>query len=386
MKRRLLIAALAAVAVALAGCSSQSVGDQHKGDTSASAGSLSASGENPNAVGEAKKLVSDSLAAKSGFTPPSGGPKAQKPDAHIVYVASDLTNGGINAVGQGIAEASKIIGWTVTTLDGKASAQGRTEALSQAIAMKPAGIILGGFDAKEQAAIIQQATAAKIPVVSWHAGPQVGPISDAGVFANVTTDPLVVSKIAAAYAVADSNGTAGVQIFTDSQYEIAVAKAKEIEKDIKSCASCTVLSYDDSPIADANSRMPSLIATSLQQHGSKLTYLIGINGNYCGGAQSALQAAGISGDGPPKCVAAGDGDSAEFQRIRSHQFQSATVAEPVLLQGWQLVDELNRAMAGAQWSGFVAMPGLITADNVPSGELFDPASGYRDVYKANWGK
>ncbi|HBY22265.1 MAG TPA: sugar ABC transporter substrate-binding protein, partial [Propionibacteriaceae bacterium] len=149
---------------------------------------------------------------------------------------------------------------------------------------------------------------------------------------------------------------------------------------------CSVLAYENSPIAEADSRMPSLVAGELQQFGSKLTYLMGINGNYFGGAQSALRAAKIPGDGPPKTVAAGDGDAAEFQRIRNHDYQAATVAEPVLLQGWQLVDELNRAFAGQAASGFVAKPGLIVAANVPSGGTFDPPSGYRDVYKKNWGK
>ena len=132
--------------------------------------------------------------------------------------------------------------------------------------------------------------------------------------------------------------------------------------------------------------MPWLISTLLQANGDKLTSLLAINGNYFGGAQQALRDAGKDPAGPPKSVAAGDGDSAEFQRIRNVDYQAATVAEPLLLQGWQLVDEINRALAGQDPSGFVAAPGLVTKDNVPSGDLFDPASGYRDVYKKVWGK
>ena len=53
---------------------------------------------------------------------------------------------------------------------------------------------------------------------------------------------------------------------------------------------------------------------------------------------------------------------------------------------WQLVDEVNRKLAGEDPSGFVAAPGLITKENVPSGDVFDPSSGFRDVYKKVWGK
>lgn len=389
--RKALAAGIGLVALSLAACSSGSVGAANSASapaagTTAAASASAAASKNPNIVAESQAIVDKALGGGEGFTPPTGGPKAQKAGATIVYVASDLTNGGINAVGEGVKEAAKAIGWEVTVLDGKASVSGRTEALSQAIALNPAGIILGGFDAKEQASVIKKATDAKIPVVSWHGGPKAGPLTDVGVFANVTTDAIQVSKLAAAYVVADSKGTAGVVLYTDRQYDIAVAKSDAMKSYIEQCEGCSVLAYENSPIAEADQRMPSLVASELQQFGSKLTYLMGINGNYFGGAQAALRAAKVPGEGPPKAVAAGDGDAAEFQRIRNKDYHSATVAEPVYLQGWQLVDELNRALAGEQPSGFIPQPGLITAANVPTSGVFDPPSKYRDVYKANWGK
>lgn len=335
-------------------------------------------------VEASKKIVEDSLTASAGFTPPSTGPAAQQGGARIAFVGSDLTNGGINTVSQGVTEAAAVIGWTVDVYDGKATAQGRTDAMNQAIASQPAAIVVGGFDATEQAASIKQATDSGIPVVGWHAGAANGPGN--GLFTNVSTDPLDVSQLAAAYAVADSDGTAGVAIFTDGQYDIAVLKADAMEAYIEACEGCSVLTYEDSPIAEADQRMPGLISNLLQENGDDLTYLLAINGNYFGGAQQALRAAGTDPAGTPKSVAAGDGDSAEFQRIRSVDYQAATVAEPLVLQGWQLVDEINRALAGEADSGFIPAPGLITKANVPSGDVFDPASGYRDVYKGVWGK
>lgn len=335
-------------------------------------------------VTEAKTLVRNSLAASAGFTPPSTGPKAQAPGATIAYVAADLTNGGVRAVSVGVQEAASRIGWKVAVIDGRASAQGRTDALTKAMTMKPAGIVLGGFDAAEQSTVIEQATDLKIPVVGWHAGAKPGPDPASGLFTNITTDPLEVSRIAADFAIADSDGTAGVAVFTDSQYEIAVKKADAIKAEIQRCSGCSVLEYEDSPIAEVDTRMPGLVSALLQKNGARLTYLLAINGNYFGGARSALKTAGKPGAGPPKSVAAGDGDAAEFQRIRAVDYQAATVAEPLYLQGWQLVDELNRAIAGQPASSFVAKPGLVTKANVPTGDVFDPASGYREVYAKVW--
>lgn len=336
-------------------------------------------------VATAKAFVTAQLSGAGGFDGPAEGPKAIGPGT-IAFIQADATNGGVNGVGDGVKEAAAAIGWELKVYDGKASAQGRTEALNAAIAEKPAGIILGGFDAAEQKDAIKTATDQKIPVVGWHAGATPGPIADAGLFSNVTTDPLEVSKIAAYYAIADSDGKAGVVILTDTQYEIAVKKADTMQEIIKQCATCEVLSYENTPIAEADAKMPALVASLLQKHGDKLTYMLAINGNYYGGSAPALKDAGKDPAGPPKQIAAGDGDSAEFKRIRDVNYQTATVAEPLFLQGWQLVDELNRALSGAPASGYLAPPGLVTKANIGAGDVFDPKSDYRANYKKIWGK
>ncbi len=104
----------------------------------------------------------------------------------------------------------------------------------------------------------------------------------------------------------------------------------------------------------------------------------------------ALAAAGIAGDGAPKAVAAGDGSEGAYQRIRAAQYQAVTVAEPLNLQGWQLVDELNRAMQGEPPSGYVSPLHVVTAANIgfDGGDknIFDPGNGYREAYAAIWGK
>jgi len=94
--------------------------------------------------------------------------------------------------------------------------------------------------------------------------------------------------------------------------------------------------------------------------------------------------AGRRGDDPPFAIGAGDGDASDLERIRAGDHQMASVAEPLYLQGWQIVDELNRARAGQPPSGYVAPPRLITRDDVPEGVVFDPPSGYRANYRRIW--
>ena len=284
---------------------------------------------------------------------PTSGPKAAA-GKKIVFVAADLKNGGILGASEGVKEAAAAAGWTVTVIDGQGSVSGRTAAMNQALTLKPDGIVAGGFDTKEQQVAFDAAAKSGAIVVGWHSGTRPGPEPEAGIFANVTTSPQEVSDTAAYEAIADSKGKAGVVIFTNSQYEIAVFKAKAMEAAIKKCGGCTVLEYVDSPIAESSQRMPQLTTTLLQKYGDKWTYSLAINDLYFDFMGPSLAAAGKQGDGPPKAISAGDGSESAFQRIRAKQYQMGAVPEPLNEQGWQLVDELNRGFNKAPWSGFIS--------------------------------
>jgi ribose transport system substrate-binding protein len=328
-----------------------------------------------------------SFAQDTAFDGPTTGPVAAEGKT-IVVLAGDLKNGGILGVTTGVEEAAAKIGWTVRVLDGAGSVQGRTAAFGQAMALQPDGIIINGFDAVEQQAAIDGIVAASIPMVAWHSGPQIGCDIPNGIFANVSTDAMTVSETAAKWAIEDGAGKVGVIIFTDSTYEIAIAKADRIKETIEAMGG-TVLEYVDTPIADTSSRMGPLTTSLLQKYGVAWTHSLAINDLYFDFMGPALAAAGIEGTANPKAGSAGDGSEAAFQRIRSGQYQAITVAEPLNLQGWQLVDEMNRAISGEACSGYITAPALVTAEGLAaSGDSnqFDPQNGYREAYAAIWGK
>lgn len=337
----------------------------------------------------AKQKVATATAPKNQWDGPTTGPKAV-PGKTLVFVAADMKNGGILGVSKGVEEAGKAIGWSVRVIDGQGSISGRTAAMNQALALKPSGIVVGGFDTTEQKVAFEAAAKSGIPLVGWHSGEQPGPNPAAGLFANVTTTADDVSEAAALWAVADSGGKAGVVIFTDSQYAIAVYKAKAMEAVIRRCGGCTVLSYEDSPISESSTRMPQLTTSLLQRFGDKWTHSLAINDLYFDFMGPSLQAAGKKGDGTPRAVSAGDGSEAAYQRIRAKRYQAGTVPEPLNMQGWQIVDEVNRALAKQPWSGYVPKVHLVVASNVGKdggpNNLFDPENGYRDRYKAIWGR
>src|SRR5271169_566977 len=322
-------------------------------------------------MSKAKAYIATVTAPVTEWTGPTTGPKAQ-PKKLVIYVSTDQRNGGAQGAGDGAAEAAKALGWDFRIMDGQGSVPAHTSALTQAIALKPAGLILGGIDAKEQQPVVEQAAAQGIKIVGWHAGPKAGVLDDIPqVFANVTTDPLEVAKASGLYAV-------------------ATAKTNAEKAAVEGCRGCKVLSVEDTPIADLSNRMGQLTTSLLSKYGKAWTYSIAVNDLYFDFSAPALTSAGIDpATGAPEQISAGDGSVPAFQRIRDKQYQIATVAEPLHLQGWQLIDELNRAFAGDKPSGYVPPVHLFTPDNIEKDggaqNIFDPGNGYKDHYKKIWG-
>jgi ribose transport system substrate-binding protein len=283
------------------------------------------------------------------------------------------------------------MGWKVKVIDGGGSTANNLSAFRQALALKPAGIMVSSFDPKAAEPEFAKAKAAGIPVVANHTGFTPGPQSEApDLFTNVTSDPATIATIAADCAIVASDGTAGVTIAScGTEVSICVTKEDTMESEIEKCSGCSVLAKNYYPFEDATQREGGIAAADYQKFGKKLTFMLSVNDIYWDAAIPALKALGVGPGGPPLMIAAGDGSPAAFKRIREGQFQIATVAEPLNEHGWQMADELNRALAGDQPSGYVTYPHITTIENVNAeggqDNTYDPSNGYREAYKKVWG-
>jgi ribose transport system substrate-binding protein len=338
----------------------------------------------PISVAEAKAAVARAAERAARWSGPVDGPAAANGKT-VVLVAENLHNGGIVGVAQGVREAAERIGWIVKVIDAGGNPAGRAKALADALAARPDGLVFAGADAQENRAALQPFRAAGIPVVGWHAGPTPGPIAGTPVAMNITTDPLEVARVTAMAAIAQSDGRAGVVVFTDANFRIAMAKAEAMADIIRACGGCKLLGVQELAIAEAGKRMPQVTRELLERHGTRWTYALAINDIYFDHAMPVLIG---SGGQHLSLLSAGDGSAPAFQRIQTRTFQSGTVAEPLVLQGWQAVDELNRLFRNAPVSGFVAPVHLVTPDNVrfDGGQQlrYDPDNGYRDAYVRIW--
>ena len=337
-------------------------------------------------IEDARQAIASASSRSPAWTGPTAGPSA-KPGKTIAVLAEDLRNGGVLGVAQGIREAAREIGWKVRIVDAGGTAAGRSRAVADALASRPDGLVICGSDAHELEAALRSANGRLPPVVGWHAGPIPGAISGTSVAMNVTTDPIAVARTTALAAVAQSLGRAGVVVFTDSRFAIATAKAQAMAEVIRQCSGCRLLEVRDVAISESAARMPAVTRELLAAHGPRWTHALAINDIYFDYAVPVFIESGLA-NGAISLLSAGDGSAAAFMRIRARTFQTGTVAEPLNMQGWQVVDELNRLLAGQPVSGFIAPVHLVSGDNISSDGgsrfVYDPDNGYRDSYLRIW--
>jgi len=375
----LAVAALLAVAAtALVGCER----GVSVGTGSSSAGPPKAGCPAP--LARARADVRQAEKTNASWNGPTSGPAAVSRKT-IVYVAQTMTNPGVAGAAKGVIEAAKVIGWRVRVIDGQGTPVGIQAAFSQAIDLRPSGIVIGGFDPGLASQQMARAHAAHIPLIGWHAVASPGPSKTPMLFSNITTSVVDVARISADWVIAESNGNAGAVVFTDDSIPFAKNKSKLIKNELATCPSVKLLATENIPIPDAGSRTPQEVSSLLARFQGQWTYSVAINDLYFADAAPALRAAGRQGNGAPFNIGAGDGDPSAFQRVNSKQFQAATVPEPLSEQGWQIVDEFNRAFSGQSASGYVSPVHITTAANSNGARTWDP-SGYRAAYRKIWGK
>ena len=332
-------------------------------------------------------LVAASALAQGALPTPPAGPLAQ-PAKNVVFIASDFKNGGVMGVYRGFEEASKKLGWQIRLEDGRGQRATQAALLTQVLAARPHGLVFGGFEPDDFAEQVALAKQRRIILLGWHAAQDPGPSKD--LFVNVSTRPVDVAALAAEYVIQHARARqrpVGVVIFNDHQYAVANAKTEAMKKTIQACPGyqgCEVLAVENVLISQAATAMPVLVPKLLAAHGAAWTYSLAINDVYFDEINYPLL---LAKRADILNVSAGDGSTKALGRIGAGVSQQvATVAEPLKMQGYQLADELNRALAGVPPSGFQSQPILVTTELLKasgSGGI-EASLGFEAAYSAIW--
>jgi ribose transport system substrate-binding protein len=308
-------------------------------------------------------------------------------------LAGDLRNGGVLGVVIGIEQACHALDWELTVFDVSRSklsehGEGFSDGYRRAFALRPDGLVLvsGNIEQPYHTGNLARAERLGIPVVGWHVAPAPGPVPGSPVIVNVTTASQAVAEAAAALVIpAPNEPRAGVVVFTDTSIDFARHKSDQMIAVLQGCDRCTVLSVEDIPLTQTATLVPPAVRRLLSTYGRRWTHSLAINDLYYDDAIRDL----VASDGPPpRNISAGDGSPAALLRIRHRSFQYASVAEPLLHQGWQLVDELHRVIRGQPPSGYVNPAYVVTQDTVArlvsTDGFLEPPLPYRDDYRRLW--
>jgi ribose transport system substrate-binding protein len=326
---------------------------------------------------------------------PTEGPKAE-PGVKAVFIPTDAKNALSLSWAQNVDAAGDKIGWDVTVIDGKGTADGWTAALTQAIALDPA-VIIYSADAPTLKDLNKQANEMGIPIVGIHGTALPGPDAEVGMYTNITTDPRDIAAAMAEYIIADSCGTAKAIIEYDSNYQIATMKGETMKEVFEKCTTCELLEYVNSPLSELETRQPQLCSNWANKYG-KGWYAMTIYDGVWDFCVPALQAAGL-GPTDVKLVAS-DGTLQGYERIKNGEYQVATVPEPSEMFAYIALDEAIRAVSGMEptygldegmWTQpvFIHFKDPARGDNLATEggdqNQFFPTNDYVNRYMTQWG-
>ena len=337
-----------------------------------------------DAVAAAKAAVARYAGPQTKWEGPTSAPKVEK-GMKVVYLSGDEQNDISHEYGEYMKQAGAKIGWNVTIIDGKGSPTSWLAAFNQAIALKPQGIAIFA-DAASLKDRIAAANAQGISVVGLHAAGLPGPAPDLGLFVNIQEDPRQIGAAQADWAIAHSDGKARVVVLTHNEYKIAEVKSDATRDQILKCTTCKLLDYVNSPASEAAQRMPQLTTSWVQRFGVPL-YVTSVGDNDFDFAVPVLRTGGVKKT--DVMLIGADGNRSAYDRIRKGEYQAVTVSEPIELQAYQAIDELNRAFHKLPPSGFVQAPYLVTKENVDkeggNKNMFIPSNDYKAHYLSLWG-
>jgi ribose transport system substrate-binding protein len=321
------------------------------------------------------------LFTTSAFALPDDGPLAQT-HKKILFVASNLRNGGVKSISESFTQAAQELKWQVDIVDCAGKKSCVLNSLKKSLDKIPDGIILGGFDGADFRDTLKKAHKKGAKVVGWHASGKPGVTED--MFVNVSTDPVDVAQAAAAQLANYGKKNGGVIILTDRDYSIATTKTLAMKRAVEAMPNFKLIAVEDLPISQVDKEINHLVKAWNQRYGKSWTHTLAINDLYFDNMAESLRA--IHRDDIVG-IGAGDGSLEAINRVSSVKSQQlVTIAEPLQTQGWQMADEMNRAFAGEPPSGYKTEILIISKkymDELKTGNIEENIP-YRETYTKIW--
>lgn len=333
------VAGLTTVAAAACGSSSHSSSGGASPSSAANAAASSSGGASAE-VAAAQQVV-----AKWSQAPTSIGitvPLKSAPPAGKTLVWMQCALAQCTQIGQGIAAATKAVGWTdkVITYD-SANPATLVAGMKTALQYSPVAVVNSGLPESVWDSVVPQYEAAHVPIVTMDAGPETLP-SD--VIANLygSQDINSQGQIIANWFIADSNGQGKALLVDVPAFPVLHAFAQSFSSSVsQGCKACAVTTLS-APIAAVEAGQLNGLITSALRKDPSTKYLIVVDGAFIDTLPSSLSAAGLTGS----VKIAGAWGDAVTETLTKQGTMDAFTGFATEYHGWQAVDAISRHLEG----------------------------------------
>jgi ribose transport system substrate-binding protein len=345
MRLRISGLAVAALTVALAGCSSSTRAADH-GTTSLSA-PTPATG---SVVAQAKAHLGTNYAGTdrplpaSAPTPPKG--------LNVWVIACSMSAEGCSDPAKGFADAAKALGWSTHLVDGKLDPGTYNGAVRDAIAAKANAIVLVSVDCALTKASLQAAKSAGILVgglygldcddtyagghsklfdfeIKYDHGQSYGQ------YMTNTYAPSIAD-----YVIAKTDGHANVIAMRENDVAIVRHIGDAFVARMQQCSSCKLTSVEFTGADFTSGKLQAKVQTELTRNPAANVVFAPYDASVTLGIAAGVKAAGRDRS---VLLTGGEGLTPNIQMIRSGSGQDFAAGAPARWAGWATADELIRA-------------------------------------------
>jgi ABC-type sugar transport system substrate-binding protein len=370
----------AALVLVLASCTA---GSSPSPSASQAAASTAPSPSAVDCMTEANARVAAARAPLHFVLPTDPVDMAKNKGKTIWDIAPTLSNEIQSAVADGVTAAVKAAGMNVKVWDGKNAVPTENEGVNQAVAQHADGIILQSVSPALIQGPLAAAKAAGIPVIQWDDDDPHAALT--GINARVTSEFTKDGEVLAAYALANSNCDTHALVL----YPGAFANNVDISNGFKDeftklCPTCQVTAEEINPATMATTVAPQ--AQNAITRDPALRWIVPTFDYMTTFIDPAIQSMGASASKVK--VISHDGNPSNLDNVRKGDVQVADMAfPPAAYQGWVMVDQISRLMAGQPSVDDIVPVQLVDTTNIPAtnDELYASFGDYQAAFLHLWG-
>ena len=339
----------------------------------------------PAALSADGVAVSKAIVAKYSVSPTSIGnlPPITKPIPKGKYLIT-ITNSTDAAItlNKNIVEAGTSLGWKVEPMQAESTLEGQRKTLQQAIAKKPDGIAVSGMETDSYGDLYAQAAAQGTAIICSACMSKPG----SGLIDSHIAGPKMLDlwgQMIAAFAVANTNGAAKVQMFGLSVYPILRRYDTAFQASLaKLCPTCT------SKFNEVDFANPGQQAGNVWKANPGTNFLSYDLGDFSIGVPQALFTAGAKPGSNPQ-VGGLTAGKASIQSLKD-KTNNAWTGYSLPIVGYTVVDSFARYWTKTPFANADLPTQILTQKNIgtavltPQGDYLG-VKDYKAQFKKVWG-